>query len=804
MKKAKQILAFVLCLLMLNSNLISTTAFATVSSNDVVDDTTAPIEAEEVCEECGATEGHLESCSQYEVPVEDIAETDGPQVGDIIWIKTGSRIYKEPDVSSDGHTVILFYQAKIVEVISDENGNAAWYKFDSDILSIGYSAYKYVHVDNTTDERPETEDNELKDDANGITVTGNIPAGTELAVETATLADVARLDQSLADMANHYVAYDISMLQGDTEWQPGEGETVNVTLDASDIGETGDDVLVYHVHKNEDGTATTELLGPYTIDASGNVNFDMTGFSYVIVVDSTVEVENISAFYTVTGTSGNKHFNASCVYITQEGNVHLILTADQKQADNCYATEVSIDDTTPISALGKTKNYGKVTKFYIRDAQNTTDVTDIVTQDSRYNYVMDIDLGKNVTLNGSFNISVTWNNGTMNGFKIEGMKVTIVFNQGIEKTVYSVNGNVIDYTKVELGYTPEVKANDEVIYKIQVKNGADSTQAITFDVVDILPASIFDNTKIEYSSDLSNLSNWKSATVTDDLRFTIDSNVTLKRNETKTYYVKTAVLETANTGTYTNAARMVMTNSYKEDAADVKIAIKTGTLRISKVVEKEYEKDILPENDSFTFTLKDSAGAAVANKAYSIGDTSGQTNSNGQFSLQANETAVFKDILAGTYTIVETADKDYSCNWRGNTTTADVIVSQTATVTCTNTYKRHLADLTITKTGWDITDEYQSFIFTVTGPDDFTMNVGINGNSSVTIKDLPLGEYTVTENTAWSWRYAPVGEKSKSITLAAGNENEVTFANRRSWIYWLSGDSYNENQFKVKQKEEDN
>lgn len=690
MKKAKQILAFVLCLLMLNSNLISTTAFATVSSNDVVDDTTAPIEAEEVCEECGATEGHLESCSQYEVPVEDIAETDGPQVGDIIWIKTGSRIYKEPDVSSDGHTVILFYQAKIVEVISDENGNAAWYKFDSDILSIGYSAYKYVHVDNTTDERPETEDNELKDDANGITVTGNIPAGTELAVETATLADVAQLDQSLADMANHYVAYDISMLQGDTEWQPGEGETVNVTLDASDIGETGDDVLVYHVHKNEDGTATTELLGPYTIDASGNVNFDMTGFSYVIVVNSAVKVKNISAFYTVTGTSSNKHFNASCVYITQEGNVHLILTANQKQADNCYATEVSIDDTTPISALGKTKNYGKVTKFYIRDAQNTTDVTDIVTQDSTYDYVMDIDLGKNVTLNGSFDISVTWNDGKINGFKIEGMKVTIVFNQGIEKTVYSVNGNVIDYTKVELGYTPEVKANDEVIYKIQVKNGADSTQAITFDVVDILPASIFDNTKIEYSSDLSNLSNWKSATVTDDLRFTIVSNVTLESGETKTYYVKTAVLETAGTGTYTNAARMVMKNSYKEDAADVKI------------------------------------------------------------------------------------------------------------------YKRHLADLTITKTGCNNTDEYQSFIFTVTGPDDFTMDVGINGNSSVTIKDLPLGEYTVTENTAWSWRYAPDGEKSKSITLAAGNENEVTFANSRSWIYWLSGDSYNENQFTVKQKEENN
>lgn len=110
--------------------------------------------------------------------------------------------------------------------------------------------------------------------------------------------------------------------------------------------------------------------------------------------------------------------------------------------------------------------------------------------------------------------------------------------------------------------------------------------------------------------------------------------------------------------------------------------------------------------------------------------------------------------------------------------------------------------MTITKNGWNSTDENQSFIFTVTGPNDFKMDVVINGNGSVTIKDLPIGTYTVAENTDWSWRYTPDGN-AKEITLVANGDNAVNFINSRSWIYWLSGDSYNENQFTVKSKDEE-
>lgn len=119
-------------------------------------------------------------------------------------------------------------------------------------------------------------------------------------------------------------------------------------------------------------------------------------------------------------------------------------------------------------------------------------------------------------------------------------------------------------------------------------------------------------------------------------------------------------------------------------------------------------------------------------------------------------------------------------------------------------FELDVADLTITKTGTINTyDANQSFIFRVTGPNGFSLDVVINGTGSVTIKDLPIGTYTVTEITEWSWRYTPDGGAEKSITLGAGN-NEVIFNNTRNGnIYWLAGDSFKENQFTVKPKDDE-
>ena len=57
-----------------------------VAPTEATTEPTVSRNAEVGCPECGATEGQLETCSQKEAPVEDIAETDGPKVGDKKWI----------------------------------------------------------------------------------------------------------------------------------------------------------------------------------------------------------------------------------------------------------------------------------------------------------------------------------------------------------------------------------------------------------------------------------------------------------------------------------------------------------------------------------------------------------------------------------------------------------------------------------------------------------------------------------------------------------------------------------------------
>ena len=101
-----------------------------------------------------------------------------------------------------------------------------------------------------------------------------------------------------------------------------------------------------------------------------------------------------------------------------------------------------------------------------------------------------------------------------------------------------------------------------------------------------------------------------------------------------------------------------------------------------------------------------------------------------------------------------------------------------------------VADLTIKQDG-GIADVNQTFIYVVTGGDlpKGGIKVAVNGNSSVTIKNLKIGYYTVTEETNWNWRCGTTGG-SQSITLQGAQTNEVSFTNNVSNSKWLSGNAY--------------
>ncbi len=111
--------------------------------------------------------------------------------------------------------------------------------------------------------------------------------------------------------------------------------------------------------------------------------------------------------------------------------------------------------------------------------------------------------------------------------------------------------------------------------------------------------------------------------------------------------------------------------------------------------------------------------------------------------------------------------------------------------------------LTIQKRGCEDIDENQTFLFHVKGsPDDpntkdIDLTVTVHGNGQTTVTDLPVGNYTVTEETEWSWRYTPDGGADRTFKAAIGGTNLV-YQNSRTQTQWLDGDNYRVNHFDSK------
>ncbi len=92
-------------------------------------------------------------------------------------------------------------------------------------------------------------------------------------------------------------------------------------------------------------------------------------------------------------------------------------------------------------------------------------------------------------------------------------------------------------------------------------------------------------------------------------------------------------------------------------------------------------------------------------------------------------------------------------------------------------------DLTITTTGTNSADPDHSWIFTVENAEKgICLTVVLKENETRTIKNLPYGTYTVTEQSGWSWRYGDVASQDGSP-----ENHELTFTFNRSSIYWLDG-----------------
>ena len=160
--------------------------------------------------------------------------------------------------------------------------------------------------------------------------------------------------------------------------------------------------------------------------------------------------------------------------------------------------------------------------------------------------------------------------------------------------------------------------------------------------------------------------------------------------------------------------------------------------------------------------------------------TGNKINSKDDIQVKATVTIKNTDVTGNT-TFVHTPC-DPACGW-----------NETGTPNGNPAFLLHVktATLTITKAG--NVGATEGFIFNVTGPQNF--KVSVQGNGSVTITGLPLGTYTVTEDTDWSWRYKDgVSISVDSVTLTDSVYTaEVTVTNTKKNNYLLDGNAYAQN-----------
>lgn len=155
-----------------------------------------------------------------------------------------------------------------------------------------------------------------------------------------------------------------------------------------------------------------------------------------------------------------------------------------------------------------------------------------------------------------------------------------------------------------------------------------------------------------------------------------------------------------------------------------------------------------------TYTVKDENGTVVG--TYTV--PAGKTSSEGTWAWM-NGSEVRPDKTT-TYTVTSTSTPSTG----DKTNTADVEKQFTITVkTCS---------LKITKTVMgDGANPNQTFVFNVMKDGELVTTVVLKAGTSTTITGLAVGDYTVAEDTAWSWRYTAENGGEAAVKLSGTAPN---------------------------------
>lgn len=169
-----------------------------------------------------------------------------------------------------------------------------------------------------------------------------------------------------------------------------------------------------------------------------------------------------------------------------------------------------------------------------------------------------------------------------------------------------------------------------------------------------------------------------------------------------------------------------------------------------------------------TYTVKDENGTVVGTYTVPAGSSEGAWAWTNGSNVKPDKTT--------TYTVTSTSTPK-----TGNMT-------NTASVEKQFTIKVKTCSLTITKTvTGDGANPNQTFVFNVMKGNDLVATVVLKAGQSTTITGLAVGDYTVAEDTAWSWRYRAENGGEAAVKLSGTTPNgEAEITNHYEKHDWLT------------------
>lgn len=260
---------------------------------------------------------------------------------------------------------------------------------------------------------------------------------------------------------------------------------------------------------------------------------------------------------------------------------------------------------------------------------------------------------------------------------------------------------------------------------------------------------------------------------------------------------RTSNTDVSNTtdGTYTVTVTVTPNEEAKESSvgtpATEKTASVTSTVNVYKP-EITFKDSIIDYNTTPNYAT-DNLGGAVWKHEGTAADPANMTG-------EEPALAYSYDPEASAFTQDTGVKVTVSAN--GETLPADVVTFQHDPCTfpgckytdgCDYQFYVHIKvfDLTIVKAAADDSkpiDKDQTFVFHVKGKNNnVDMQVVITGANKQVIKNLPVGEYTITEDTSWSWKYTPV-DNNQSVMEENIQDGAatVTFKNENKGTNWLT------------------